>query len=92
MSERSAAMNKGKENYQNIPLPDGLSDAVRKGIKKGKRHMEKKWIDIRDNKDVESLKMYLAYASVKGEYQKWNPTTAKDHQDEMLEVLAKSLK
>ena len=37
-------MNKGKENYQNIPLPDGLSDAVRKGIKKGKRHMEKKWI------------------------------------------------
>ena len=30
-------MNKGKENYQNIPLPDGLSDAVRKGIKKGKR-------------------------------------------------------
>ena len=37
-------MNKGKEKYQNIPLPDGLSDAVRKGIKKGKRHMEKKWI------------------------------------------------
>ena len=37
-------MNKGKENYQNIPLPDGLSDAVQKGLKKGKRHMEKKWI------------------------------------------------
>ncbi|HIV93428.1 MAG TPA: hypothetical protein H9744_17400 [Candidatus Eisenbergiella stercoravium] len=37
-------MNKGKENYQNIPLPDGLSNAVQKGIKKGKRHMEKKWI------------------------------------------------
>ena len=37
-------MNKGKENYQSIPLPDGLSDAVQKGLKKGKRHMEKKWI------------------------------------------------
>ena len=37
-------MNKGKENYQNIPLPDGLSDAVQKGLKKGRRHMEKKWI------------------------------------------------
>lgn len=37
-------MNKGKENYQNIPLPDGLSNAVQNGIKKGKRHMEKKWI------------------------------------------------
>ena len=37
-------MNKGKENYQNIPLPDGLSDTVQKGLKKGKRHMEKKWI------------------------------------------------
>ena len=37
-------MNMGKENYQNIPLPDGLSDAVQKGLKKGKRHMEKKWI------------------------------------------------
>ena len=37
-------MNKGKENYQNIPLPDGLSAAVQKGLKKGKRHMEKKWI------------------------------------------------
>ena len=37
-------MNKGKENYQNIPLPDGLSVAVQKGLKKGKRHMEKKWI------------------------------------------------
>ncbi|MFR9236087.1 MAG: hypothetical protein ACLVLH_25200 [Eisenbergiella massiliensis] len=22
-------MNKGKENYNNIPLPDGLSDAIR---------------------------------------------------------------
>ena len=37
-------MNKGKETYQNIPLPDGLSDAVSRGIKKGRRHMEKKWI------------------------------------------------
>ena len=33
-------MNKGKENYQNIPLPDGLSDAVQKGLKKGK-YLEK---------------------------------------------------
>ena len=54
--------------------------------------MEKKWIDIRDNKDVESLKMCLAYASVKGEYQKWNPTTAKDHQGKMLKILKASLR
>lgn len=37
-------MNKGKESYQNIPLPEGLSDAVRDGMKRGRRQMGRKWI------------------------------------------------
>ena len=53
--------------------------------------MEKKWIDIRKNKDVESLKMCLAYASVKGDYKAWKPDKAKEHQNEMLEILKASL-
>ena len=51
-------MNKGKENYQNIPLPDGLSDAVQKGLKKGKRHMEKK-MDCRYRYTCRSLRSGL---------------------------------
>ena len=53
--------------------------------------MEKKWVDIKNKEDVESLKMCLVYASVGGKYQEWNPTTAKDHQGKMLEVLKASL-
>ena len=37
-------MNKGKENYNNIPLPDGLSDAIRTGLDRGKKYNTKKWI------------------------------------------------
>lgn len=54
--------------------------------------MEKKWIDIKNNKDVESLKMCLAYASVEGKYEDWNPDKAKEHQNEMLEILNASFK
>lgn len=36
-------MNKGKETYQNIPLPDGLSNAVSDGLKRGRRRMYRKW-------------------------------------------------
>ena len=59
--------------------------------------MEKKWVDIKNKEDVESLKMCLAYVSVKGDtpeerYQNWTPKKAKEHQDEMLKVLKASLK
>ena len=37
-------MNKGKENYNNIPLPDGLSDAIRTGMDRGQKYTTKKWI------------------------------------------------
>lgn len=37
-------MNKGKENYNNIPLPDGLSDAIRTGLDRGQKYTTKKWI------------------------------------------------
>ena len=37
-------MNKGKENYNNIPLPDGLSDAIRTGMDRGQKYTAKKWI------------------------------------------------
>lgn len=36
-------MNKGKETYTNISIPDGLSSAVEDGIRRGKRQLEKKW-------------------------------------------------
>lgn len=35
-------MNKGKENYNNIPLPDGLSDAIRTGMDRGQKYTTKK--------------------------------------------------
>ena len=34
-------MNKGKENYNNIPLPDGLSDAIRTGMERSKIYHKK---------------------------------------------------
>lgn len=37
-------MNKGKESYNNIPLPDSLSASIQKGLDRGKRYTEKKWI------------------------------------------------
>lgn len=37
-------MNKGKETYQNIPIPEGLSDAIQDGMKRGRRQMGRKWI------------------------------------------------
>lgn len=37
-------MNKGKENYNNIPIPDSLSGSIQKGLDRGKRYTEKKWI------------------------------------------------
>lgn len=37
-------MNKGKENYNNIPLPDGLSDAIRTGLDRGQKYTTKKWL------------------------------------------------
>ena len=37
-------MNKGKENYNNIPLPDSLSDAIRTGLDRGQKYTAKKWI------------------------------------------------
>lgn len=35
-------MNKGKESYNNIPLPDSLSASIQKGLDRGKRYTEKK--------------------------------------------------
>lgn len=37
-------MNKGKETYQNIPIPEGLSDAIQDGMKRGRRQMGRKWV------------------------------------------------
>ncbi len=57
-----------------------------------------KILDLRkkiNKDDVESLKLWLAYAKMKSQKdnkKEWTYETAKDHQDEMLEVLAKSLK
>lgn len=34
-------MNKGKESYNNIPLPDSLSASIQKGLDRGKRYTEK---------------------------------------------------
>lgn len=37
-------MNKGKETYQNIPIPEGLSNAIQDGMKRGRRQMGRKWV------------------------------------------------
>ncbi|WP_300220588.1 DUF262 domain-containing protein [uncultured Helicobacter sp.] len=82
------------ENNENCKIDDFgnlalISQSLNSSL--SNQDMEKKWIDIRDNKDVESLKMCLAYASVEGEYQNWNPITAKKHQTAMLKILKASL-
>lgn len=39
-------MNKGKENYNNIPLPDGLSDAIRTGMDRGQKYTAKNGLPV----------------------------------------------
>lgn len=77
----------GIDDFGNLAL---ISQSFNSSL--SNQDMEKKWIDIKNNKDVESLKMCLAYASVGGKYEDWNPDKAKEHQNKMLEILETSFK